>query len=666
MNENAVEAVRQRIDIVDLVGEQVRLQKSGRSFKANCPFHSEKTPSFYVNPERQTWHCFGACATGGDIFSFVMKRDNAGFGEALRTLAERAGVVLEGARSAETAAAYDRLLAANEAAIVFFQQALQGSTAGEEARAYVSRRGLDAATVAAFEIGFAPDGWDHLRNHLQGKGFSEAEQLEVGLLTTGERGSAYDRFRRRLIFPIRDERGRAVGFGGRALDDAKPKYLNTPQTPLFDKSNVLFLLDRAKDAIRKGGEAVVVEGYLDAITAHQFGYTNVVATLGTAITERHVQLLKRLTHKVTLCMDADAAGLEAALRGEEVARTARMDDGGQGEAVVAWDGLVRVQARAPVELRVFTVPSGKDPDEAIREDASGWPGWVQAALPPFEFRLQREEARTDMDDPRARVELADRMLPLLLQIGDPALQASFVDKLAKKAHVDGDSLLARLRELAPKKEFGRSLPLRERAVRPLAPPEASSAREDRVEAFVLALLLRYPGLREAGEALEPDVFQQTTYRELFALWRQFAELDAAGLAAGLPAELRPPHENLVALRLPPYDAPSAERALIDAVQKLRLQQIGEQKRLVTSELSDLQTEVDARAAIGLTLGLERGAADEAAGASEPGLAIAGHLRVDEYLMRELHALEWEQRTHRIPRWAATGEGAQRSDDVQSI
>ncbi|HEY8838759.1 MAG TPA: DNA primase [Dehalococcoidia bacterium] len=647
MNDNAIETVRQRVDIVELVGEQVQLQKSGRNFKANCPFHSEKTPSFYVYPERQTWHCFGACATGGDVFSFVMTRENAGFGEALRTLAERAGVVLEKTRPDESSQPRDRLIAANEAAIAYFRQALQGSSAGEEARAYVARRGLDAPTVAVFELGFAPDGWDNLRSYLLEKGFSEEEQLEAGLLTTGERGSPYDRFRRRLIFPIRDDRGRAVGFGGRALDDAKPKYLNTPQTPLFDKGNLLFLLDRAKDAIRGAGEAVVVEGYLDAITAHQFGYANVVATLGTAITERHVQLLKRLSHKVTLCMDADAAGQDAALRGEEVARTLKLDDGAMTEAVVAWDGLVRVQARSPIELRVFTVPSGKDPDEAIREDTVAWPAWVAAAMPPFEFRLRREEDRTNMNDPRARVELADRMLPLLLQIGDQALQASYIAKLAGKAAVSPETLRARLRTLLPNKAAGQPLPARERVSRPLERPESAQRREDKVEAFTLALLLRHPNLREAGEALAVAMFHESAHREIFAAWRRSAELDAASL----PEELRYVYSNLQEQRMPPFDAPSAELALIDAVQQLRLRQISEQKRLVTAELAEMQSEVGPQAATGRTMEGERATSATTDGESEPSLAIASHMRADEYLMRELHALEWEKRTHRTPRWA---------------
>src|SRR5579883_891043 len=316
MAASEIQAVRERVDIVDLIGADVRLAKAGKTFKGLCPFHGEKTPSFYVYPDSQSFHCFG-CSANGDAFSYLMKRDKLDFGEALRLLAEQVGVALN-SDGREQAEANARLYAANEAAVAFFRQAFAGSAAGAEGRAYAERRGLDAATLDAFAIGYAPDSWDALRGYLHDKGFSDETLLEAGLLIRNEeRDRVYDRFRRRLIFPIRDDRGRAVGFGGRALDDAKPKYLNTPQTAIFDKGTLLFALDRAKDAVRSANEAVIVEGYLDAITAHQFGYQNVVATLGTALTDRHVALLKRFTPRVTLAMDADAAGVQAALRGEE-------------------------------------------------------------------------------------------------------------------------------------------------------------------------------------------------------------------------------------------------------------------------------------------------------------------------------------------------------------
>jgi len=650
VSDNTVETVRERVDIVELIGEQVRLLKAGRTFKALCPFHSEKTPSFVVNPERQTWKCFGQCADGGDVFKFVMKRDGVDFVTALRALAERAGVTLGRGPDPEAQAAHERLFAANEAAIAFFQQALRGSSAGAEAREYVARRGFDEATIAAFELGFAPEGWDNLRGYLLGKDFREEELIQAGLLTTGESGTPYDRFRRRLIFPIRDERGRAVGFGGRALDDAKPKYLNTPQTPLFDKGGLLFALDRAREAIREAGEAVVVEGYVDAITAHQFGYRNVVATLGTALTPRHIQLLRRLTRRVTLAMDADAAGIEAAMRGEEVAREAT-GDGERADDIVRWDGLVQHQARSPVEVRVFTVPSGKDPDEAIRETPEGWTAWVGGAVSPFDFRLRQELARTNMADPRARVELADRLLPLLLKIDDPALQAAYLSRLAQEASVPEQTLALHLRELTPRKDRGQRIVTRER-VSSAPPVEEESAppagRPDPVETFALALLLQFPELRQSGETLEPGLFQQSVHRGLFELWREAPDLPDAAV----PYELRPTLEELRQQNLAAFTPLNAVPALADATAKLRHRALIEQKRLLDAEIGESQGQIDEGAAFRLLQQLEQapGSAD-LDGVPEPVIAHTNHLRTNRYLSREALTMEWELRTGQTPRWA---------------
>jgi DNA primase len=364
---NPVEEIKQRVDIVDVISESVSLQKSGRNYRALCPFHAEKAPSFFVFPDRGTWHCFGGCATGGDVFAFVMKKENLDFSGALRVLAERAGISLGRKTGAAEETEKDRLRQANEAAALFFQHALLNTQAGAAALNYLTLRGIDRQTAEAFQLGYAPDSWDALREHLKGRGFNEAELLKSGLLVEGERGG-YDRFRQRATIPIRDERGRAVGFGSRGLPsesvDAEPegpKYLNTPQTPIFDKGAILFGLDRAAEHIRRSDLAVIVEGYMDVIAAHQHGNLNVVASMGTALTERQLGLLRRLTENIVLAFDPDTAGQAASERGDLVAQ------------------------RMGAQIRVMKLPKGRDPDEIIRADPEAWRRFVVEAEAPKAF-----------------------------------------------------------------------------------------------------------------------------------------------------------------------------------------------------------------------------------------------------------------------------------------
>jgi DNA primase catalytic core len=369
---NPSEEIKQRLDIVDVISETVNLQRAGRNFKALCPFHPEKTPSFFVFPDRQSWHCFGACSTGGDIFAFVMRRHDVDFSGALRLLAERAGITLRQKSSTAGKMQKERLWLANEAAVTFFHHALLNTQAGEPALDYLAMRGIDRETAQDFQLGYGPDSWDALREHLKGRGFSEAELLQAGLLVESEHG-LYDRFRNRVIVPIRDEQGRVAGFGSRSLpaakqgppesgvegagDDDSPKYLNTPQTPIFDKGAILYGLDRAKEHIRRSDLAVIVEGYMDVIAAHQHENGNVVASMGTALTERQVSLLRQLTENFVLAFDPDEAGRLASERGTQVAYEL---------------GAI---------IRVLQLPPGQDPDEIIRSSPETWRRLVAEARP---------------------------------------------------------------------------------------------------------------------------------------------------------------------------------------------------------------------------------------------------------------------------------------------
>ena len=288
---SVIDEVKQRIDIVDVIGQYASLTKAGRTFRGLCPFHSEKHPSFFVYPEQQSWHCFGACNTGGDVFSFIMKKQGIDFGEALRLLAQRAGVTIPSKFEPE-AEGKERLYQANQAAAQYFHNLLLNSPAGEKAKNYVASRGVSPKTVTDFQLGFSLNSWEALKQHLMERGYTENELLTTGLITESERGETHDRFRNRLMFPILDSRGRITGFGARALDDSLPKYLNSAQTPLFDKSSSLYGINLAQAAIRQQNLAVIVEGYMDVITAHQNGFNNVVASMGTAVTEKQVNILK--------------------------------------------------------------------------------------------------------------------------------------------------------------------------------------------------------------------------------------------------------------------------------------------------------------------------------------------------------------------------------------
>ena len=278
--------IKARVDAVDFISRYVPLQRAGRSFKACCPFHQERTPSFVVFPETGTWRCFGACSTGGDIFSFLMQKENMDFREALQTLAQETGIQLPEQTDERNAQDRDLLYELNDKAALFFSSQLHRSQEAQTARDYLQRRGIDAQVAAQFKLGFAPDSWDALRNHLEQAGYSPHSLHRADLVKHNEeRDSFYDSFRNRLIVPIHDRQGRIIGFGGRVLDDSLPKYLNTAETSLFHKSHVVYGLDRAYSAIRQADSVVIVEGYMDVIAAHQFGFENVVACLGTALTD---------------------------------------------------------------------------------------------------------------------------------------------------------------------------------------------------------------------------------------------------------------------------------------------------------------------------------------------------------------------------------------------
>lgn len=512
-----VEEVKARLDLTDVVGGSVMLKQSGSSYKGLCPFHAEKTPSFYVFPETQTWKCFG-CGAGGDVFSFVMQRDGVEFPEALRELAGRAGVALEGKRDAAREEADERLRRANEVAALYYHDLLMQQAAGEAARRYLDSRGLTAETRARFVLGYAPDSATALQNHLLGNGFSREEIVAAGLAVEREerdgagRPRLRDRFRQRLMFPIRDVQGRTIGFGGRTLaPDGVPKYLNSPQTPLFEKGAHLYALDLAREAIRAQRQAVIVEGYVDAVMAHQGGFRNVVAALGTALGPRQLAPLGRLADDIVFALDPDAAGQSATLRSLLVAREALAST----VPVPTRSGRVRYQTSTRVALRVARLPDGQDPDELIRADPAAWQALIAAAPAVLDFLLAGLPAQYDLGTPDGKRAAVEELLPALRDIADPVERALAVSRLAAVVGVDERAIAELTR------------PAASRAVAP--PATIPEARPDRLEEYALALV----ALGAPRGGLAADDFARVDCRALLR-W-----LEAGGAAAGVAAAQPP-------------------------------------------------------------------------------------------------------------------------------
>ena len=509
--------VKNKLSVVDVVGESVSLKKAGTTYKGLCPFHGEKTPSFVVTPHRESWHCFG-CGLGGDIFSFVMQRDSVTFPEALRTLAQRAGVEID-ERTKREDARLARLRQVLDSAIAFYHAVLTASNAGKVALDYLHGRGFTDATIATYQLGWAPGGWDQMTRTLGAKRDVRPEELvEVGLASPRQtgRGGVYDKFRSRVLFPIRDQNGHAVGLGGRLLEGDGPKYLNSPATPLFDKSRTLYLIDKAKGPIRKSGQAVIVEGYTDALMAHQAGFDNVVASLGTALTPGQVALLTRYASRIVLAYDVDAAGEKAGTLG--VTALAGLIGQLQGDT-----SGVKLE-----DVRVARLPDGKDPDEVVRSAPAEWEAAVAKAKPLVEYLIDHHAGRFDLKTSSGRIGFVEAVMPAIRDIADPLRRDEALGEVRRVSGVEERVLLlvlerparnpiglGRARGSAPAGESRMS------ADAVLSSPDALPIHDilraiTPVEAELMRLLLLVPDeqLRVVDE-LGPDQLPSTVARELF-------------------------------------------------------------------------------------------------------------------------------------------------------
>jgi DNA primase len=468
------DTVKERVDIVQLITEHgVALKKSGRGFTGLCPFHSEKTPSFHVNPDTRSYKCFG-CSEGGDAFTFLEKIDGLTPAEALKVLAERAGVELTSRRDPAEQEREKRLLAANDTAHFYFRQALRGTDRGKEVARYLADRGIRPETVEKFGLGYAPDSWDGLVGYLRKKGYSDEEVVAAGLVGRSDRG-LFDWFRDRLIVPIKDGRGRIIAFGGRAMRaEQRGKYVNSQGTVLFNKSATLYALDAARAAIRKERAAVIVEGYFDAIALHQAGFENTVASMGTALTEDqyHVLAAMRIDRSI-VAFDGDAAGqLSAERRGTEIVQAV------QRAKRRARSGEV---GRAAVSVEVTVLPTDTDPDVLARRDPERLRTLLGEAEPVLEFVLDRIASRSDLGGADGRRRFLAEALPLVANEPDALTRELYLGTLSKLTGLDHDTLRREAAAAPP--------PAQRQAVGANETPAKQTAPAER---YLMALLIRFP------------------------------------------------------------------------------------------------------------------------------------------------------------------------------
>jgi DNA primase len=580
---SSTEQIKSKIDLVEFLREQgLVLKRAGASFKARCPFHEEKTPSFMVSPEKQVWHCFG-CSMGGDLFTFIQEHEGLDFAEALKLLADRAGVQLERS-DPRLEGQKTRLLTAVEAATDFFQRELAKS---ESTQAYVHERGIPSSMVAQFQLGYAPDTWDALTADLLKRGFGLHDLMEAGLTisrdasrTTPETRASdagYDRFRHRLMFPIHDAMGRVVGFTGRILEKGTcsgrdpAKYVNTPETPAYKKSEILYGLAFAKKAIRQEGYVVLVEGNTDVIASHAAGIANTVATSGTALTIKQLTLLKRSTQRLHIAFDADAAGTGAAARGIDAALDAGFD--------------VRVIATPRDEAGELL---GKDPDACITADVEMWRYAIANPVPILDDLLSILQRSHDLREPSGQRDAGQVFIARLAHVVDPIERAAWLRRGAEMIGVPEQSIRDALQRSTPAAQGHRHSELSEREhpskSRHFSPIERYGNR-------ILALLLRFPEqISEMEDGFSVDNFSTERQRTLYnSLIRRYTESNGSGASVDV-SDFSSRLELLVDRVYGEFDAAQATEELRRCRALLRRAVITSHLQQISSRLKILERE----------------------------------------------------------------------------
>ena len=538
---STIDEIKSKIDITDLVSEAgVQLRHAGKNYTGFCPFHDNKhTPAFVVWPETGTWRCFGQCNEGGDIFKFVMKREDLEFKEALNKLAARAGVEIPAytKHTLEQKEAYDNLRKLLEDALIFYRGHL---LANANILGYLrSKRGLTDASIETFGLGYAPNAWDSAITHFTQRGYSKQDLLEAGLISERESGGYFDRFRNRIMIPIRDENGKMSGFGARIVDpNDVPKFLNSPETPIFRKGRLLYGLDRARKPIRAADQAVIVEGYFDVIALHQVGYENVVSPMGTALTENQLRLLKRFTRKIVLALDSDTAGKIAVLRGLEIARQSLsskvpvFDEAGEKRTDAP--ELIRFADQLEVEINVVALPDDLDPDQIVERNREEWARLIDSAQPIVLHTINSVIARYDLNNPKDKAKIVEQLVPFISNVSDPVERDDYRQRLARMLRVDERALLDTQAQ-PPRGRRPRNTQNAQKQAAAEGPKVAMTVSSGKkAEAYIIGVLFKKPELiyrldrllQEYGLiALNAEDFEHTDHQMLFELIRESVEQD---------------------------------------------------------------------------------------------------------------------------------------------
>ena len=542
-----VDDIKSRLDIVDVVSGYIGLKQAGSNFKAPCPFHDEKTPSFIVSPGRQTWHCFGACSTGGDLISFVMKRESMEFGEAVRLLADRAGVSI-GTPVIKTKST--SIFEMNESASRFFSSLLHSET-GQVARDYLKSRGIDQSTAQNFGLGVSPTPATNssIYHHLKSEGFSEEQIIESKLINKYQDGNTGDFFRNRIMFPIKNRRGKIAGFGARSIDNSEPKYINTPKTDVFDKSSILYGLDVSHQSIISERQAIVVEGYMDVIAAHQHATNNVIASMGTAVTDTQLSQLKSLCDTLILALDSDTAGKEATLRKLEEILIDSVDKNMMGFN----RRIGPIIRRDLVEIKICLLPEGSDPDDLIRNDLTAWQKLIKESVTAQEFMIESLPRRFDLQSGSGKT-AALEWISGLIYASNPFDQQNYKEKIAGKLEIEATKLDPILREMGRKSKTSK----RSRNTnRPRYPrPESNPAQdipnsEVSLDEYTLAIMIKSPDLTDVPDNFSPECFIRSEDREIFTQLLETGKLEV--LKSNIDDSLKPRLEQILDIQLKPID-----------------------------------------------------------------------------------------------------------------